>query len=362
MKSFIGLEGRNCLILLDTRDDQELIENFFESFAGWVNGIFDAAERYGTKRGTRVIATVFRYAELRNIDANGVAPADRASQLLKLSSRTIGGDQAENVKRSGINSAGKCVVSVTGVLTHSKDRPTGTVLRAPWSRGEWGGKLRLRRREMATRIRRSAWPRKVGSLFFALLLMAGLFTHGAAAASDPQVVVRDFYGVLLSNMKEGRMLGETGRYAKLAPAVNRAFDIPSMTRIAVGPSWAALSPAQQQQLTAAFAHYVAATYADQFDSYGGEQLQVTGQRPYGADVMVQTTIVKSNGEATRLDYLTRQNQGSPQISDVYLDGSISQLAVHRSEFHSILQREGVDGLVMALNRKVDLLRSVARSS
>jgi hypothetical protein len=36
------------------------------------------------------------------------------------------------------------------------------------------------------------------------------------------------------------------------------------------------------------------------------------------------------------------------ISDVHLDGSISQLAVHRSEFHSILQREGVEGLVMAL--------------
>jgi hypothetical protein len=36
------------------------------------------------------------------------------------------------------------------------------------------------------------------------------------------------------------------------------------------------------------------------------------------------------------------------ISDVHLDGSISQLAVHRSEFHSILQREGVEDLVMAL--------------
>jgi phospholipid transport system substrate-binding protein len=135
-----------------------------------------------------------------------------------------------------------------------------------------------------------------------------------------------------------------------------------MTRLAVGPSWATFNPAQQQQLVAAFGHYVAATYADQFDTYAGEQLQVTGERPHGADVLVQTRIVKSNGEATRLDYLMRQNQGGQRISDVYLDGSISQLAVHRSEFHSILQREGVDGLVMALNRKVDLLRNVAKAS
>jgi ABC-type transporter MlaC component len=78
---------------------------------------------------------------------------------------------------------------------------------------------------------------------------------------------------------------------------------------------------------------------------------------------VQTRIVKSNGEATRLDYLMRQNQESPMISDVYLDdGSISQLAVHRSEFHSILQREGVEGLVMALQPQGRLAQEVAKSS
>ena len=123
-----------------------------------------------------------------------------------------------------------------------------------------------------------------------------------------------------------------------------------------------LTSAQQQQVTGAFAHYVSATYADRFDSYSGEQLQVIGERPYGSDVIVQTKIVDSKGEPTALNYLMRENQGSWQISDVYLAGTISQLATQRADFHSILQREGVDGLVLALNRKVDLLRSVARSS
>jgi phospholipid transport system substrate-binding protein len=203
---------------------------------------------------------------------------------------------------------------------------------------------------------------KIASLCLVLLLAVGILTDGAAAAPDPQNVVRSFYNVLLGTMRDGRTLGQSGRYARLAPVVDRTFDIPFMTRLAVSPAWATLGPARQQQLLGAFAHYVAATYADRFDSYSGEQLEVTGERPNGADVIVQTSIVKSNGEVTRLDYLLRQDQGAWRISDVYLDGSISQLAVHRSEFHSILQRGGVDGLVMALNRKVDLLRSVARSS
>jgi phospholipid transport system substrate-binding protein len=215
---------------------------------------------------------------------------------------------------------------------------------------------------MGSRIARRGLMAGLTKLCFALLLIAAPLAPPAAAASDPQDVVRGFYGVLLSNMRDGRMLGESGRLARLAPVVDRTFDIPAMIRLAVGPSWASLTPAQQQQLIAAFGHYVAATYADQFDTYSGEQLQVTGERPRGADVVVETRIVKSKGDVTRLDYLMRQDQGGRRISDVYLDGSISQLAVHRSEFHSILEREGVDGLVMALNRKVDLLRNVAKAS
>lgn len=211
---------------------------------------------------------------------------------------------------------------------------------------------------MASRTIHPTLVARIVSLCLAALLICGLLAHRAVAAADEQGVVSGFYGVLLGNMKDGRMLGESGRYARLAPVVNATFDIPFMTRLAVGPYWANLTATQQQQLVAAFAHYVAATYADQFDSYSGQQLQVEGERPYSGDVTVQTNIVKSDGEKRRLDYRMHQNQGVWQIMDVFLDGTISQLAVHRSEFHSILQRDGVDGLVSALKRKADLLSSL----
>jgi len=214
---------------------------------------------------------------------------------------------------------------------------------------------------MISVLLRRASPGKFASLCLAVLLTIGLFPLSATAAAAPQEVVRGFYGTLLITMRQGPVLGQSGRYARLEPVVDRTFDIPLMSRLALGPTWGKLDPAQQQQITSAFAHYVAATYADRFDTYSGEQLQVSGERPYGADLIVQTKIVKSNGETTRLDYLVRQSEGSSRISDVYLDGTISQLAVHRAEFSSILRREGVEGLVAALNRKVDLLRSVARS-
>ena len=212
--------------------------------------------------------------------------------------------------------------------------------------------------------RSSTRSAKIAGVSLALCLVIGMLVESAAAlALDPQADVRGFYDTLLSTMKNGPSLGQSGRYARLAPVVDRVFDVPSMTRLAIGPSWATLPPAQQQQLVEAFRHYVAATYADRFDSWSGEQLQVTGEQPYNSDVIVQTKIVKTNGDTTTLNYLMHQNQGSWQISDVYLDGTISQLAIQRSEFHSILRREGVDGLVMALNRKTDLLsKGIAKAS
>ena len=89
---------------------------------------------------------------------------------------------------------------------------------------------------MGSRIARHALMASLLNLCLALLLMSGLLPLPAAAATEPQETVRSFYAVLSSNMKEGRMLGESGRLARLAPVVNRTFDIPVMTRLAVGPS------------------------------------------------------------------------------------------------------------------------------
>jgi phospholipid transport system substrate-binding protein len=199
---------------------------------------------------------------------------------------------------------------------------------------------------------------KVAGLCLGLLLAAGNLSGAQAALSPaPEDNVQSFYATLLTTMRSGPSLGESGRYAQLAPVVQQVFDVPYMTQIAVGPSWASLTPAQQQQIIDAFGHYIAATYAYNFDSYSGEQLQVLGEQPFSYyGTLVETRIVKSDGKPVTINYLMRQNSdGTWQIADIYLDGTISQLAVRRSEFTSILQNQGVGGLINALNHKVIML-------
>jgi phospholipid transport system substrate-binding protein len=176
----------------------------------------------------------------------------------------------------------------------------------------------------------------------------------AAPVSGGDTVQR-LYDALLSTMKNGRTLGQSGRFTQLEPVIRRTFDIPSMIRLSVGPFWATLTEAQRQQVTESFGRYISAIYADRFDSYAGQKLRVTSEQPAAAGVMVRSQIVKADGEPVNVDYMMRPNGDSWLISDIYLDGAISELATRRSEFAAILKSQGIDGLIAALNRKADIL-------
>ena len=176
-----------------------------------------------------------------------------------------------------------------------------------------------------------------------------------AAPSSGGDTVQGLYDALLDTMKNGRTLGQSGRFTQLAPVIRRSFDIATMARLAVGPSWAGLSEAQRQQVTESFGRYISAVYADRFDSYDGQRLEVTGEQPAPLGVMVRSQIVKANGELVKVDYMMRRNGGDWLIADIYLDSAISEVATRRSEFAAVLRADGVDGLIAALNRKADIL-------
>jgi phospholipid transport system substrate-binding protein len=172
--------------------------------------------------------------------------------------------------------------------------------------------------------------------------------------------VRSLYQTLLATMKDARTLGESGRYARLAPVVVRVFDIPLMARLSIGPSWAGLNEAQRQKATQSYGRYISAVYADRFDSYDGQRFVVNGEQSASFGVLVESHIIKANGEPVKVDYIMRRNGEGWLISDIYLDSAISEVATRRSEFAAILRKEGIDGLIAALNRKADGL--IGRSS
>ena len=90
---------------------------------------------------------------------------------------------------------------------------------------------------------------------------------------------------------------------------------------------------------------------------------MTGEQPAPSGVMVRSQIIKANGEPVKVDYMMRRSGEGWLISDIYLDGAISEVATRRSEFSTILKNEGIDCMIAALNRKADILTgTTARAS
>lgn len=196
------------------------------------------------------------------------------------------------------------------------------------------------------------------ALAFACAFLPATDVRAAADAAD---TVRSFYSELLQTMRDGPKLGAKGRYEKLEPVIRQTFDIPYMTRMTVGPAWANMSDEQKEKLTQAFGRYITAQYASNFDSFSGEILKVQGEQPSAFGRVVQSQIVPPDGDPVAMNYLLRQDGDKWRIGDVYLGGTISELSIRRSEFSSILRRDGVDGLVSMLERKADAIVASAQS-
>ena len=201
------------------------------------------------------------------------------------------------------------------------------------------------------------------ALALAVALGLGTFSYTAQAApAGGSGTVQVLYDTLLSTMKNGRTLGGSGRFAQLEPVIRSSFDVASMARLSVGPSWSGLSEAQRQEVTESYGRYISAIYADRFDSYNGQKLEVTAEQPAPFGLMVKSRIIKSNGEPVEVDYVMRQNGESWLIADIYLDSAISEVATRRSEFAATLKTQGIDGLIAALNRKADSLTGTTARS
>ena len=198
-------------------------------------------------------------------------------------------------------------------------------------------------------------PAIVVALAAALLSASPGFAWASAPADPAAIRVDAFDHALIDVMKGGSSLGVKGRAHKLAPAVDAAFDMATMTRGAVGLKWAELPAAQRDALTVAFTRLSVASYAHNFDSFDGERFDLDPTvQIHGQDKIVQCKLVPSHEKPVSLLYRMRQGSGGWKIIDVYYDG-VSQLTTRRADFAQPLATGGAEGLLRHLDALTEKL-------
>jgi phospholipid transport system substrate-binding protein len=201
------------------------------------------------------------------------------------------------------------------------------------------------------------WRRRAVLGTAAMLVGLALPARAQNREVDPATVpIRTFYDSLLASMKQADQLGLRGRYDKLAPVIRSTFDLTAMTRIAVGPDWNAIPSDQQTALLDSFARMTIATYANRFDGYSGQSFEIDPEvQTRNTGRIVRTKLLRPPEEPVTLSYLMRASGDTWKIVDVYLSGTISELATQRSEFTAILKAGGASALIESLRQQIERL-------
>jgi len=178
-------------------------------------------------------------------------------------------------------------------------------------------------------------------------------TATAADSTSPTSRIDALHASLLDVMKNAVKLGYEGRERQLAAVIPSYYDLDYMAQKSLGPHWNGADAESRHRYLETFTRFTIANYAGRFDGYSGQSFETLGEEkaPSGTAI-VKSRLIDPEGENVELNYRMRQVGGTWKIIDVYLNGTVSELALRRSEFVSIVKRDGLDALLVALDAKI----------
>ncbi len=202
-------------------------------------------------------------------------------------------------------------------------------------------------------------PRRAHDWIACLLLAAALVLPASARAAETEVLaearraVESLYVVLADCMKNADALGLEGRREKIEPAIAESYDIPLMAAKVLGRHWRKLSDEDKTRWVATFGRLTVATFAERFDGWEGEELVVDDAEAGARNtVVVHTRITRPKDDAVPIHYRLREREGRWRVMDVFLNGTVSELALRRSEYGSVAENEGIGPLIDQLEAKI----------
>jgi phospholipid transport system substrate-binding protein len=187
----------------------------------------------------------------------------------------------------------------------------------------------------------------------AALLVCAHGGAGAAPDASARDVVSRLNDSMLAVLRRADELGYEGRYRLLDPALAAAFDLDFMAQYVVGRHWAELSAADRERWRTAFQELTTANYAGRLTNYNGQSFSVLGEEAGAHDtVMVRAKVTEAGADDVEMSYRLRQTPAGWRIIDVFLKGTVSELALRRSEYAAVLKQDGFEALVAAVKRKI----------
>ena len=162
-----------------------------------------------------------------------------------------------------------------------------------------------------------------------------------------------------------RILNDIRGNAKLAAAdpaevkkfvdnvVMPAVDFLRMTRMAVGPKWRQATAEQRTELQRLFRAQLTNVYSGALATVKDQTVKLAPNRvkPTETDAVVRTLLVSPGKPDMRINYRLKKVNGEWRIIDVDVEG-IWLVDNYRNQFASVVNTDGIEGLIKSLREKV----------
>ncbi len=203
----------------------------------------------------------------------------------------------------------------------------------------------------------AAW-RPVQSLIYVLML--GLCIGSAYAAPTPETaramidqVGKEVLGVLGNAELNGEQ-----QQTQLIELLQRAINLDITGRLILGKQWRTATPEQREEYLKLFKPYALANLASRIRASNAkvplQTFTIVDQKALSdSDLVVSTDLFWPGYPPYRLDWRLRDaDDGTVKAIDVVVQG-VSMVVSQRSEFGSVISRDGLEGLLEQMRRQVE---------
>lgn len=144
--------------------------------------------------------------------------------------------------------------------------------------------------------------------------------------------------------------------ATLADLFSKNVDVEWIGRFVLGRHYRTLTDVQRQRFTQVYNEFLRKTYTSRFEEYTGVQFTVLGSAEAApGESMVKTRVQVPGKAPISVDYrVVESKPGAFKVTDIVVEG-VSLLTTQRSEFSSVINRDGVDRLIALIENKLQTL-------
>ena len=185
----------------------------------------------------------------------------------------------------------------------------------------------------------------------AVLLVGALLIPRGAAAQDPRAIVA--YVGAQGMAAVAPEVPPAQRIARLRQLFHDYFDVRGLAAFTLGRYRAIASPQQRHEFRRLYEDYTVDLYGAQLARYGGLPFRVIGSRPYGAETVVGSEIIRSDGSPVHIDWYLAENHGRHRITDVVI-GGMSMKNRQRQDFAEWITVNGgrLEALLAVLRQQI----------